>query len=60
MKKPFVVLYGQVIAELTQDASGAKKLTYICDAPPPALLSVALPYRESPYPKNPLKLSSKD
>lgn len=53
MKKLYVVLYGQVIAELTQDPSGAKKLTYICEEPPPALLSVALPYRHSPYPKKP-------
>lgn len=53
MKKLYVVLYDQVVAELTQDSSGAKKLTYICDAPPPVLLSVALPYRHSPYPKKP-------
>lgn len=53
MKKLYVVLYDQLIAELTQDSSGAKKLTYICDAPPSALLSVALPYRHSPYPKKP-------
>lgn len=53
MKKLYVVLYGQIIAELTQDSSGAKKLTYICEEPPPALLSVALPYRHSPYPKKP-------
>ena len=53
MKKLYVVLYDQVVAELIQESSGAKKLTYICDAPPPVLLSVALPYRHSPYPKKP-------
>lgn len=53
MKKLYVALYDQLIAELTQDSSGAKKLTYICEEPPPALLSVALPYRHSPYPKKP-------
>lgn len=53
MKKLYIVLYDQIVAELTQDSSGSKKLTYICDAPPPALLSVALPYRHSSYPKKP-------
>lgn len=51
MKKLYVVLYGQTIAELQQDASGTKKLTYTPGIKPKAELSVALPYRQTPYPQ---------
>lgn len=51
MKKLYVALYGQIVAELQQDSSGTKKLVYTTEAKPTAELSVALPYRKSPYPK---------
>lgn len=44
-----VILHGNYVADLLQEPSGAKKLSYRPGLDRPASLSIALPYRKEPY-----------
>lgn len=53
MKVLHVLLHGQHVADLIQEDSGSKKLAYLPALDPSVSLSVALPYRTTPYGNKP-------
>lgn len=51
MKELRVILHGEIVGTLTQNAQGNRYFQYRKDSDPSLEVSVALPYRIAPYPK---------